>query len=108
MVVVAAAEIDALTAPALLSDIMAAAAAGYLEVIVDCAAVTFLGAAAVGALSEARRRLADIGVGLVVRSPTPRLVWMLDMFGLTELSEDTSLSCPLGDVVGIPSSTTVI
>lgn len=90
VIVVADAEIDIATAPALLDQIMGAALEAATSVVVDFAGVTFVDAAALNMLVVARNLLPTDGAGILVRSPTPRLIWMLELFGLADRIEPCS------------------
>ena len=85
--VFAAGDIDIATAPALLDEVMAPSASGSAAVVVDFTALTFVGAATLTVLISARNQLNSHGTDLSVRHPTPRLAWMLELFGLSDLLE---------------------
>ncbi len=81
-------EIDLTTAPALFEAIRDAGSGG--GVVVDFAGVDFVDVAAIDALVRARRRLRSDGApGLVIRSPTRPLTFMLDLYGLLDMIECT-------------------
>ncbi len=80
-------DVDVVTAPALFDRVLEASAGNRLGVVVDFAAVTFVDTAGVDALDLARRVLASSGRQVLVRHPTKLLIWMLDLFDLSDMIE---------------------
>lgn len=77
-------ELDMAVAPHLLDSILCAGLAGPCrEVTIDLSEVTFIDSSGLGALLEARRRLASEGCQLTVRGLAPRIRQLLDRSGLT-------------------------
>jgi anti-sigma B factor antagonist len=81
-----AGEIDVASAPALVTDLLAASPEG-VGIAVDFTNVEFIDASGVNALIEACNHQRLLGGDLVVRSPSAQLRWMLELFGLRELLE---------------------
>jgi anti-sigma B factor antagonist len=81
-------EIDVATSPKLMAVLDTVVAQPDGDVIVDCSAVTFFGAAGVGALVGARNRLGSSGHRLIVRKPSASVRRVLDIVDLAELFAD--------------------
>jgi anti-anti-sigma factor len=87
-----AGEIDLATAPDVLATLLAASKSETAGIVVDVSAVTFFGAAGIGALMGARNHEGEHGRDLLLRAP-PRVVRrVLDI-------------CRLGDLVEPPATT---
>jgi anti-anti-sigma factor len=76
-------DLDLLTAPALLGDVLEASRRCRLGVVVDFVDCTFVDLSAVHALERAWRALRADGRRLVVRNPPRLLARMLELCGLT-------------------------
>jgi anti-sigma B factor antagonist len=85
--VFAAGEIDLASAPRLVADVLAASRPAGVGVAVDFTDGEFIDVAGVNALVQACNQLRSRGADLVVRSPSDRLRWMLELFGLSQLIE---------------------
>ena len=81
-------EIDVATSPQLLAVLDSLAAQRDGDVIVDCSAVTFFGAAGVSALVAARNRLRGSTHRVIVRNPAPVVRRVLDIVDLAEAFDD--------------------
>ena len=79
------------TAPDML-DVVLHAHDGNATVIIEFTDVTFVGAAGINLLVDARDRLRVTGDDLLVRSPAPPLTRMLVFFGLTDMIESAGVS----------------
>ena len=64
-------EIDIANAPTFLDELIATAAEAHSPAVVDMSAVTFLDSSGLNALVNARRRLEDTDVSLVLLNPSP-------------------------------------
>jgi anti-sigma B factor antagonist len=82
---VVAGELDMYTAPRLREALVELAARGALVVTVDLAGVTFVDSTALGVLVGGLKRLRQCNGDLVLRSPRPGALKVLEMTGLTRV-----------------------
>jgi anti-sigma B factor antagonist len=85
-------EIDIANAPTFLDELMAAAAEAHSPAVVDMSAVTFLDSSGLNALVNARRRLEDTDVSLVLLNPSPPCQRVLEITGIDEIFEVVTCS----------------
>ena len=91
-------------------DVVLHAHDGNATVIIEFTDVTFVGAAGINLLVDARDRLRVTGDDLLVRSPAPPPTRMLVFFGLTDMIEsagasDTTHACGVqGRVTASPAN----
>ena len=78
-------ELDIATCPRLVAELHAAIEEGETDLIVDCADVTFFGAAGVSALVCARQRLDASGRSLKIRKPSRSVRRVLEIVNLDEM-----------------------
>jgi anti-sigma B factor antagonist len=81
-VVRARGEIDIYTGPALRDVLRDVVAAGPSQVVIDMAEVSFIDSSGLSVIIGAYKRAQDSGIDLVLRSPTARVVRLLEMTGL--------------------------
>lgn len=88
-------ELDAYSVPTLTSVLERRAAADSGSVVLDMAEVTFVDSSALQALVEFHQRFVEKGGALLIASPSPALLRLLDITGLdkhlniAEPSDDT-------------------
>jgi anti-anti-sigma factor len=78
-------EIEFATAPRLRSALLDLAQEGAVPVVLDLAGVTFVDSAGISLLIQAKKRLANTGSDLVLRTPQPNVRRVLEISGVTEL-----------------------
>jgi anti-sigma B factor antagonist len=89
-VLVVGGEIDVATSPELMAVLETVVAQRDGDVVVDCSAVTFFGAAGVGALVAARNRLRGSRHRVIVRNPSPVVRRVLMIVDLADLFADVA------------------
>lgn len=89
-------EIDMASAPAMLARTLHASRRGD-NVVVDLGPVQFMDSAGLDALVSAHSQIRDRDRQLLIRNVSPKVLWMLELFELTDLLESTVAMrpCPL-------------
>jgi anti-sigma B factor antagonist len=85
-----AGEIDIATVSGVLGTVLGASKAGTAGIVVDVSGVTFMGAAGINIFVVGRNQQREKGQDLMLRSPSPFLLRVLEI-------------CDLGDVVEPPA-----
>jgi anti-sigma B factor antagonist len=76
-------ELDLATAPLLQEHLLEVAQTDMSEVVVDLEHATYIDSAVLGVLVSAHKRLTRSGGTLIICSPTPRLVKLFEITGLS-------------------------
>lgn len=81
-------DLDALTAPALSASIGALVDTGHNNVVLDLAAVEFMGAAGLGVVAAASNQLRPTGGTIAIRSPSSSTRRLFDIAGMLDWLDD--------------------
>jgi anti-sigma B factor antagonist len=82
-VITLAGELDLASAPVLHELLLEAASAGTETIKIDVQGLTYIDSAGLGVLVSAHKRLQSNGGSLVISGPTPRVMRVLAISGLT-------------------------
>jgi anti-sigma B factor antagonist len=82
-VITLAGELDLASAPVLHELLLEAASAGIETIKIDIQRLTYIDSAGLGVLVSAHKRLESNGGSLVISGPTPRVMRVLSISGLT-------------------------
>lgn len=84
-VVMVSGELDLETAPELRQALNTVIASGYQQIVLDVSELSFVDSQGLAALIHAQQQLSGNGRSLVLRSPQPALVNLLQLMGLRDI-----------------------